>query len=130
MILANGEEPPIEGNATLFASRKGRKHQIEVNVVKGGGYEPILSKQMMLDMNLIQILDSDHLGVVKIDSDPLLDEYADVFEGLGKLAGQYKITVDETIKPVVHPQGVYPLLLLSESRENLRKWRLMALLKR
>ena len=92
-------------------------------MVRGGGYEPILSKQTMLDMNLIQILDSDHLSVVKIDSDPLLDEYADVFEGLGKLAGQYEITVDETIKPVAHPPppDVYPLLLLSESRENWRK---------
>ena len=91
-------------------------------MVRGGGYEPILSKQTMLyQSNLIQILDSDHLSVVKIDSDPLLDEYADVFEGLGKLAGQYEITVDETIKPVVHPPDVYPLLLLSESRENWRK---------
>ena len=103
LILVNGEEHPIEGNATLFTSRKGQKPQIEVNAVRGGGYEPILSKQTMLDMNLIQILDSDHLSVVKIDSGPLLDEYADVFEGLGKLSGQYKITVDETIKPVVHP---------------------------
>ena len=40
---------------------------------------------------------------MKIDSDLLFDEYADVFDGLGKLAGQYEITVDETIKPVVHP---------------------------
>ena len=111
MILANGEEHPIEGKATLFASRKGQKRQIEVNVVRGGGYEPILSKQTMLDMNLIQILNSDHLSVVKIDSDPLLDEYADVFEGLGKLAGQYEITVNETIKPVVHPPPPPPPLL-------------------
>ena len=44
------------------------------------------------------------------------------FEGHGKLAGQYEITVvDKTIKPVVHPPDVYPLLLLSESRENWRK---------
>ena len=62
LILANGEEHPIEGKATLFASRKGQKRQIEVNVVRGGGYEPILSKQTMLDMKLIQILDSDHLS--------------------------------------------------------------------
>ena len=89
LILANGEEHPIEGKATLFASRKGQKCQIEVNVGRGGGCEPILSKQTILDMNLIQILDSDHLSVVNIDSDLLLDEYADVFEGLGKLAGQY-----------------------------------------
>ena len=36
-----------------------------------------------------------------------------MFEGLGKLAGQYKVTVDETMKPVVHshiltPQGLKP----------------------
>ena len=41
-ILPNGEEHRIEGKATLFVSRQGRKHQIEVNVVKGSGYEPIL----------------------------------------------------------------------------------------
>jgi len=33
-------------------------------VVKGGGYEPIVSKKTMLDMNLKQLLDSDHLSVV------------------------------------------------------------------
>ena len=66
----------------------------------------------MLDMNLIQILDSDHLSVVKIDSDPFLDEYAVVFEGLGKLAGQYEITVDETIKPVVHPPRRLPIAIV------------------
>ena len=58
-------------------------------MVKGGGYEPILLKQTILDMNLIQVLDSDHLSVVKIHSDPLLDEYVDVSEGLGKLAGHH-----------------------------------------
>ena len=121
LILANGEEHPIDGKATLFASRKGQKRQIEVNVVRGGGYEPILSKQTMLDMNLIQILDSDHLSVVKIDSDPLLDEYADVFEGLGKLAGQYEITVDETIKPVVHPPRRLPVAIVERVQRKLEE---------
>ena len=79
-------------------------------MVKGGGYEPILSKQMMLDMNLIQILDSDHLNVVKIDNDPLLDEYADVIGGLGKLAGQYETRPSSLWFTL---RGVYPLLLLS-----------------
>ena len=121
LILANGEEHPIEGKATLFASRKGQKRQIEVNVVRGGGYQPILSKQTILDMNLIQTLDSDHLSVVKIDSDPLLDEYADVFEGLGKLAGQYEITVDETIKPVVHPTRRLPVAIVERVQRKLEE---------
>ena len=100
------------GQGTLFASRKDQKHQIEVNVVKGGGYEPILSKQTTLEMNLILILDSDHLSVVNIDRDPLLDEYVDVFEGPGKLAGQYKITVDEIINPVVYPPRRLPVAII------------------
>lgn len=42
-----------------YVSCKGNTHKIEVNVVRGHGYEPILSKQTMLEMNLIKILDSD-----------------------------------------------------------------------
>ena len=46
----------------------------------------------MLEMNLIKILDSDRdprVSVLKSDTEPLLEEYDDVFEGLGKLDGQY-----------------------------------------
>ena len=52
-VSANGDEQPIEGKATVYVSRKGNTHKIEANVVRGHGYEPILSKQTMLEMNLI-----------------------------------------------------------------------------
>ena len=48
----------------------------------------------MLEMNLIKILDSERdpcVSVLKSDTEPLLEEYDDVFEGLGKLDGQYHI---------------------------------------
>ena len=57
LILANGYEQPIEGKATLYATRNGHTHKIQVSVVNGRGYEPILSKKSMLEMNLIKILD-------------------------------------------------------------------------
>ena len=57
LVLANGDEQPIEGKAKVYVSRNGRTHTIEVNVVKGSGCEPILSKQTMLEMNVIKILD-------------------------------------------------------------------------
>ena len=59
--------------------------------------------------------------MVKIDSHPLLDEYADVFEGLGKLAGQYKITVDDTIKPVVHPPRRLPIAIIERVQRKLEE---------
>ena len=121
LILANGEEHPTERKATLFASRKGQKHQIEVNVVKGGGYEPILSKQTMLDINLIQILDSDHLSVVKKDGDPLFDESTGAFEGLTMLAGRYNITIGVAIKPVVHPPRRLPVAITEQVKRKLEE---------
>ena len=44
----------------------------------------------MLQMNLIKILDSDRdprVNILKTETEPLLEEYNDVFEGLGKLDG-------------------------------------------
>lgn len=57
LILANGYEQPIEGKATLYATRNGHTHKIQVSVVNSCGYEPVLSKKSMLEMNLIKILD-------------------------------------------------------------------------
>ena len=48
LILANGYEKPIEGKATLYVTRKGNTHKIQVSVVKSRGYEPILSKESIL----------------------------------------------------------------------------------
>ena len=124
LVLASGDEQPIEGKATVYVSRKGNTHKIEVNVVRGHGYEPILSKQTMLEMNLIKILDSDRdprVSVLKSDTEPLLEEYDDVFEGLGKLDGQYHIVVDEYIRPVVHPPRRLPVAMTERVQQKLEE---------
>ena len=117
-ILANGYEEPIEGKATLFVTRKGNTHKIQVNVVKGRGYEPILSKETMLVMNLIKILDCDRdlcINVLKVGMDPLLEEHNDVFEGIGKLDGKYSIVTDKSVKPVVHPPQRLPVAMTEKA---------------
>ena len=70
LVLAYGDEQPIEGKATVNVSREGNTHEIEVNVVRGHVYEPILSKQTMLEMDLVKILDGDRdprVSVLKSD---------------------------------------------------------------
>ncbi len=32
----------------------------------------------------------------------LTEEYADVFDGLGEIPGAYTITIEDTVKPVIH----------------------------
>ena len=122
LILANGYEQPIEGRAVMKVSRDSQTHKIVVNVVKGQGYEPILCKQTLTDMGMIQILDSDQqprVRVVTAGSDHLIQEFNDVFEGLGMLGGQYTIVTDKSVKPVVHPPRRLPIALIDQVQEKL-----------
>jgi len=41
----------------------------------------------------------------------LLDEYKDVFEGLGYLPGEYHIVTNDAVPPVVHPPCRVPVAL-------------------
>jgi len=78
----------------------------------------------MLKMNLIRILDSDRdprVNVLKTDTEPLLEEYDDVFEGLGKLDGQYHIVTDESIRPVVHPPRRLPVAMTERVQRKLEE---------
>ena len=78
----------------------------------------------MLEMNLIKILDSDrdsHISVLKTGTEPLLEKYKDVFEGLGKLDGQYHIVINESIIPVVHPPRRLPIAMLDKVQEKLEE---------
>lgn len=91
MILANRYEQPMEGKATLYACHKGQTQKVDV--VKGRGFEHLLSKPTMLKI-LIKILDCDrdlHINVpiCMTDTDALLEKYEDVFNGLRKLDGKY-----------------------------------------
>mgnify|MGYP000621617763 CR=1 FL=1 len=49
----------------------------------------------------------------------LLDEYKDVFEGLGDLPGEYHIVTDDAVPPVVHPPRRVPVALRNQIKEKL-----------
>ena len=53
--------------------------------------------------------------------DPLLRDYTDVFEGLGCLAGNYRIEIDPTVKPVVHPPRRVPCALREDVKDELTR---------
>ena len=53
--------------------------------------------------------------------DPLLKDYTDVFEGLGCLAGNYRIEIDPTVKPVVHPPRRVPCALREDVKDELTR---------
>ena len=60
-------------------------------------------------------------GKRKVLQDPVLREYTDVFEGLGCLAGNYRIEIDTTVKPVVHPPRRDPCALREDVKDELTR---------
>jgi len=59
------------------------------------------------------------LLTISPQSNMILEEYKDVFEGLGELPGKYKIITDERVKPTVHPPRRIPVALCPKIKEKL-----------
>ena len=53
------------------------------------------------------------------DKDDLVKRYPDCFDGVGKFQGQYHITVDPFVPPVVHAQRRVPLSLRDDIKDEL-----------
>ena len=51
--------------------------------------------------------------------DDLVQRYPDCFDGISKFQGQYHITVDPSVPPVVHAQRRVPLSLRDDTKEEL-----------
>lgn len=47
---------------------KGNAQKIDISIVRSHRYEPILSKETLLEMNLIKILDSDEDSCVNVQT--------------------------------------------------------------
>ena len=51
----------------------------------------------------------------------VLKEYPDVFQGTGKLKGQYKLEIEENAKPVGHPPRRVPVALKGKLKRELER---------
>ena len=77
-----------------------RKYQVCFQVVDGN-YVPLLSRETCEKMHLIQ-----RINAIKDNS--ILDEFPEVFQGLGCLSGKYHININPLVPPVVHPPKRVP----------------------
>ena len=110
------------GTCTVAVSnpKNSKTYQIEFVVVDDDQSTPILGTPAMQQMDLVRV---QHQNVMTVNTEvqrgsqgPLsmeevLKEYSDVFQGTGKLKGQYKLEIEENAKPVVHPPRRVPVAL-------------------
>ena len=103
IVSYTGERTQITGKINLPVWHKDKKKTLTFNVVNGH-YQPILSLNTSVMLGIVMLADCDVLLLtISPQSKAILEEYKDVFEGLGELPGEYKIITDERVKPKVHP---------------------------
>ena len=56
-----------------------------------------------------------------LSMEEVLKEYSDVFQGTGKLKGQYKLEIEENAKPVVHLPRRVPVALKGKLKRELER---------
>ena len=80
-----------------------------MHVVKGK-HGNLLCYDTSVELNIVPIIDS-----FSSSSEILCNKYSDVFKGIGKLKDvKVKIHVDENVKPVIQPLGVYRFIFANK----------------
>ena len=86
---------------------------------------PVLGLKACLDFGLIKLI----LSVSNTPEVSLIEEYADVFKGIGLFPGECTIHIDPSVTPVVHPPRRVPVALrncLKEELQNMEKQQIIA----
>ena len=102
------------GEAVLDVAFRDSRLQIEF-VIIDTGEATLLGLDACEKLGLVQIADA----IESPSTSPLIDEYADVFSGLGAMPGEYSIAVDPSVRPVIQPPRKIPLHLKAKLRAEL-----------
>ena len=115
LVMHDQSKSKALGRVRLRVEHMGSKHDLNFIVVDMV-VKPLLGFKTSQGMGLVRLMncDDEHPPVITqsveeihgpsddVMNDTVLSEYADVFCGLGCLPGEYSITLDETVQPVVH----------------------------
>ncbi|RXN13855.1 Retrovirus-related Pol poly from transposon [Labeo rohita] len=78
---------------------------------------PVLGLKACIDLDMIKLVLS--VSSPERDAESIVDEFADVFTGIGLFPGECNIHLDPSATPVVHPPRRVPFALRDRLREEL-----------
>ena len=117
LVSYSGHRLDTVRKVTLLVSCKDKYVPVEFEIVKNKA-TPIFGLQTCLELNLISRL----YGLNKsTTSEEILENFNDVFEGLGCLSTEYEIRLDKDAKPVVHPPRKIPFALKNKVKYELSR---------
>lgn len=118
LVSYSGHRLNTVGKVTLLVSTKDKYVPLEFEIVKDKS-TPIFGLKACLELNLISRLYS--INCKTATGEEILENYSDVFEGLGCLPTEYKIRIDNDAKPVVNPPRKIPYALRNKVKNELQR---------
>jgi hypothetical protein len=119
----------------LVNPKNNEKFIAEFVVIKDETLTPLLGNKAVQAMSLLTI-NYENIKAVRegAPSEPLskekvMKEFADVFEGTGKLQGKYHLELDENATPIVHPPRKVPVAIKERLRNKLERLTKMDIIK-
>ena len=103
------------GQCTLPCVYNQKTYHLTFKVIKGN-HRPLLSGTACIELGLITVHD---VCNVTFASNKLIEQYHDVFEGLGCIGEDYHIEIDETIQPVQHVPRRVPVAMKDRLKHKL-----------
>ena len=89
-----------EGTLNLTCEAQGVKESFSFFVAAVES-PPILGLSACQKLNLIRRVEN--VAQAPLTKEEIVDEFADVFTGLGLMEGEYHIELDDKVEPVIHP---------------------------
>ncbi|KAK2702145.1 hypothetical protein QYM36_019275, partial [Artemia franciscana] len=118
----SGERLQVLGFVELCICYKEGEKQVHQFHVVNTDRKPILSRKTSQNMKLIKFIlnvQNEPATSMKPETARILEEYEDVFEGVGKLPGKCKIHLKEGAVPTVQPPKRVPFALQEKLKEEL-----------
>ena len=109
----------------MASPRDLRRYLVNFEVLPNSS-TPILGSKAIQQMKFIKVLQEKNIGGPQaeqavVTKESPLEQYTQVFEGIGCMPGNYHLTIDSSVKPVVHPPRKIPLSIKGKVVSELQR---------
>jgi hypothetical protein len=112
-----GAQVPVKGKCVLeIEQNTNRKTEAEFFIVKAPNSKALIGLPTCQNLKLISI---NLVNEVQEKKPDIIEEYNDVFTGLGLVEGDYHIELQENATPTIQPPRKVPLSLIPKLKETL-----------
>ncbi len=116
LISFSGHRTTPEGKIVTLIQHKNKYYPVEFQVVDIQHTTPILGVLTSQELGLVK-----RMHTVSTERQDILNNYPDLFEGLGCLPIEHHIELNKTVKPVVHPPRRVPEAIRSRVTKELHR---------